>query len=182
MNEVLKAIELRRSIRDYAPDAVTDEALNALMRAAEQAPSAMNRQPYHFTFVRDRALLKEFSKDAHKQLLKRENLSDEMKDERFDILRGAPMVCFIFTIGDGPFVKVDAGIAVENLALAAHALDLGSVILGMPRDVFMGEDREKWLKKLNAPEGGEFSIAIGIGKPRSGKDAHSVREGLITVI
>ncbi len=51
MNEVLKAIADRRSIRNYAETPVNDEQLNALIAAAEQAPSAVNRQPYHFTFA-----------------------------------------------------------------------------------------------------------------------------------
>ena len=59
-NEVLKAIADRRSIRAYTDRPVNDEELGALISAATQAPSAVNRQPYHFTFVRDKAVLDEF--------------------------------------------------------------------------------------------------------------------------
>ena len=177
MNEVLKAIADRRSIRNYAETSVNDEQLNALIAAAEQAPSAVNRQPYHFTFVRDKALLKAFSEDFF-------SLMDpaDTKGEFFDVLRGAPTVCFIFSNNNGAFVPIDCGIAVENLALAAHAMGLGSVILGMPRQLFGSELRDKWMTALHAPEGGDFMIAIGIGTPLSSKDAHPVREGLVTVI
>lgn len=177
MNEVLKAIADRRSIRDYTDKAVTDDELRALMDAAVESPSAVNRQPYHFVFVRDQALLNDFSRDFF-------SLMDpaETKGEFFNVLRGAKMVVFIFATSKGVFVPVDCGIAVENLALAAHSMGLGSVILGMPRQLFTSPLGDKWMTRLGAPEGSEFAIAIGIGTPRSSKEAHPVREGLITVI
>lgn len=177
MNEVLKAIADRRSIRDYTGKAVTDDELRALMDAAAQSPSAVNRQPYHFVFVRNRALLDDFSRDFF-------SLMDpaETKGEFFNVLRGAPMVAFVFATAKGVFVPVDCGIAVENLALAAHSMGLGSVILGMPRQLFVSPLGPGWMTRLGAPEGSEFAIAIGIGTPRASKEAHPVREGLFTVI
>ncbi len=172
MYKVLKAIAERRSIRSYTAEPVSDEMLEKLIDAAKQAPSAMNRQPIHFTFVRDAAILKAFSDEA------RVHLSDPSKD----MLHGAKLVCFLFAEIPGVFTPIDAGIAVENLALAAHDLGLGSVILGMPRAVFTGERAAHWYETLHAPAGSEFAIAIGIGHPAAGKDAHPVREGLITVL
>ena len=165
MNEVLQAIADRRSIRSYKDIPVTDAQLEALMQAAVQSPSAVNRQPYHFTFVRSRDILAEFSRAA---------------DSDTDILRGAPLVCFIFCNETGVYPPIDSGIAVENLALAAHSLGLGSVILGMPREVF--NTKPEWYARLKAPAGMHFAIAIGIGTPAAGKDAHPVREGLIDVL
>ena len=129
MYEVLKAIADRRSIRSYTDEPVSDEMLKKLIDAAEQAPSAMNRQPI-----------------------------------------------------PGVFTPIDAGIAVENLALAAHDLELGSVILGMPREAFTGDRAAYWYETLHAPAGSEFAIAIGIGHPAASKEAHPVREGLITIL
>lgn len=179
MNEVLKAIADRRSIRSYTDEPLTDDQLNALINAAQQAPSAVNRQPYHFTFVRNAALLREFSEDYRKIAAA---AGRSFEDPNFDVLRGATSACFIFAVIPYVFTPVDCGIAVENLALAAHSMGLGSVILGMPRDIFNSELKDKWLKKLDVPEGGEFAIAIGIGVPRASKEAHPVREGLVTVI
>ncbi len=182
MNDVLKAIRDRRSIRNYLDESVSKEDLDCLVAAALQAPSARNGQPYHFTFVTDDNMLSEFSADAHELYVSNENAPASLKDPLFDILQGAKLVCFIFATHEGVFVGVDCGIAVENIALAAHSLGLGSVILGMPREVFSSDKGEKWYKKLNAPEGSYFSIAIGIGKPRSSKEAHPIRDGLVTII
>ena len=164
MNQVLEAIADRRSIRSYTDIPVTDAQLALLEKAALEAPSAVNRQPYHFTFVRDKVLLDAFKAAANPDM---------------DILRGAPMVCFIFGDTSSVWAPIDSGIAVENLALAAHSLGLGSVILGMPREVF-AKNGDAWRGRLCCPAGMDFMIAIGIGTPAAGKDAHPVREGLIT--
>ena len=171
-NEVLTAIEERRSIRSYTDAQVTDEQLEALKAAAVQSPSAVNRQPYHFTFVRNKAILDEFRVDAK-----------AASGDESDMLRGAPMVCFIFADKSNQWAHVDSGIATENLALAAYSMGLGSVILGMPRYVFNNPElAAKWEKKLLCPENMHFCIAIAIGTPAAGKGPHPVREGLINVM
>ena len=182
MNEVLDAIRDRRSIRSYTDAPVTDEQIKTLMDVCVQSPSAMNRQPYHFSFVKDADVLNEFSSDVRKMLSTREGAPERFKDPAFDVRYGAPLVIFIFAENDGIFTKIDCGIAAENLALAAHSMNLGTVILGMPRDLFEGPDGEKWYKKLCPTENAKFAIAVAVGTPAATKDAHPVREKLITVI
>ena len=67
------------------------------------------------------------------------------------------------------------------MALAAHSIGLGSVILGMPRAVFEA-DGEAWKPRLGCPEGYEFCVAIAFGVPAGTKEAHPVREGLVSLI
>lgn len=182
MNEVLNAIRDRRSIRAYTNESVSEEQLKILKDAAVQSPSARNLQPYHFAFVSDPEVLKEFTHDAQAALARRENAGERVKDPSYDVRYGAPLVVFIFATIPGNFTLVDCGIACENLALAAHSIGLGSVILGMPRDIFHCEFAEKWYDKLCPGQKGEFAIAIAIGHPAGTKEAHLVREGLITSI
>lgn len=182
MNEVLNAIRDRRSIRAYTSEPVSCEQLEILKAAALQSPSARNLQPYHFAFVTDQEVLKEFIRDTQVALARRENAGERVKDPSYDVRYGAPLVVFIFATIPGNFTLVDCGIACENLALAAHSMGLGSVILGMPRDIFHCEFADKWYNKLCPNEKGEFAIAIAIGHPAGTKDAHPVREGLITSI
>jgi nitroreductase len=47
-------IEGRRSIRKYKTDPVPDELLIKVLESARLAPSAANRQPWHFIVVQDR--------------------------------------------------------------------------------------------------------------------------------
>ena len=59
MLTVWEAIATRRSIRKFAPDDVSDEMIEQMLEAARLAPSASNRQPWHFLVVRDRKIKKE---------------------------------------------------------------------------------------------------------------------------
>ena len=47
-------IESRRSIRKYKADPVPDEHVIRVLNAARIAPSAANRQPWHFIVVQDK--------------------------------------------------------------------------------------------------------------------------------
>ena len=51
--DIFEALFTRRSIRKYTQEDVSDEDLNILLKAAMLAPSASNRQPWHFVVVRD---------------------------------------------------------------------------------------------------------------------------------
>jgi nitroreductase len=57
MNEVLKAMKNRRSIRQYKSEQIGDAELQAIMEAAIYAPSAMNQQKWHFTVIQNRKTL-----------------------------------------------------------------------------------------------------------------------------
>ncbi len=182
MNEVLKAIEDRRSIRAYTTEPVSDEMLEKLITCVKQAPSARNMQPCHFSFVRDQALLRAFSADMRAVMNNKPNTPEHLKDQEYDVLYKAPLVAFIFSEIPNGYHSIDGGIAVQTLALAAHSMGLGSVILGMPREVFASEYAAKWFGALGAPENAGFVIAISIGHPAATKDAHPVRDNLITVL
>ncbi|MDD1725800.1 MAG: nitroreductase family protein, partial [Euryarchaeota archaeon] len=49
--DVTKAILSRRSIRKYAEEPISDEDIEALLRAAMHAPSAVNEQLWHFVVI-----------------------------------------------------------------------------------------------------------------------------------
>jgi len=59
MLTVWEAIKIRRSIRKFAPDDVSDEMITQMLEAARLAPSASNRQPWRFLVVRDKEVRKE---------------------------------------------------------------------------------------------------------------------------
>ncbi|MDO4356599.1 MAG: nitroreductase [Clostridia bacterium] len=168
MNEVLKTISDRRSIRAYDPTPIPEADLQAIMTAALEAPTARNLQPWHFSVVTNRALLDEFD--------------DALNPEK-SVTYKAPAVIFITAPVDRSFfVKVDCGIAVQNMALAAWSLGYGSVILGMPRMVFTGEKAAYFNEKFEIPEGHEFIIALSVGKALASKDAHEQHPEKISYI
>ena len=68
-NTTLDLISSRRSHRAYAPTPLTQEQLDALLKAAVESPSAVNRQPWHFTVVRNQALLDELNAAVWEQMM-----------------------------------------------------------------------------------------------------------------
>jgi nitroreductase len=130
--ETLKAIFTRRSIRKYSGNLVTDEQLEVLLRAAMHAPSARNKQPWHFIVIKDRSLLKELA-TAHPY-------GDMLQEAAAAII-----ICGDKTIEEmESYLLQNCSAATQNLLLAAHDLGLGAVWLGLhPR-----EDRISSLKAI----------------------------------
>jgi len=160
-NTVLQAISDRRSTRGYKPEQISEEELSALLKAAFESPSANNAQPWHFTVVQNPTLLDEVNTEVKKNL---EGISD--------IFYGAPTVIFISSDPQSRWGRVDSGIAVQTIALAAQGLGLGSVILGLPDFAFAGNKKEYFATALKFPQGQAFAVAIAVGYPTTTKEAH----------
>lgn len=185
MNPVQTAIMARRSIRDYEATQLTDEQLALLLEAALAAPSAINAQPWHFTVVQDQLLLDRIHEAAKCQILSDpKNASPRWEDDSFHIFYRAPTVIFLSAnvVHGLHYAEIDCGIAVQNIALAAQGMGLGSVILGMPRAAFEGQEGDDLRKACGFPEEYDFKIAIAVGVPTKSKDAHPIGEGKINYV
>ena len=122
MSEILKAIEERFSTRGYTAEKLTDEELNTLIRAGLQAPTAANKQEVHITVVQgDNPILME---------IQEEMLKGTGKTPPNNFYYGAPVVLLLSGDTNLGWSTLDAGIAVENIALAAEGLGLGNLIIG----------------------------------------------------
>lgn len=184
MNPVQQAILDRRSNRGYSDTPLTEAELQTLVDAALASPTACNYQDWHFIFNTNREMLDEFAADYLPLLLAKSDDAEKAKYAKYDVLFHAPLLVVI-TLPKEPqsrFAEVDAGIAVQNLALAAQGMGLGSVILGRPKDVFCGEKGAAWEKRFGFPKGHRFAIAIAIGHPTATKDAHPIGEGKVSFI
>ena len=186
MNEVLKAIQDRRSTRGFNDVQLTDEQLQALIDAALASPTARNTQMWHFSVVQDRELLDAFSRDAGELMAATvpAGARGRFEDKGFHLFYHAPTVIFISRPAEcaNRFVKVDCGIACENIALAAQGMGLGSVIVGMAMDLFLSERGEYYKKAFGFPEGYQFSIAIVVGNNTVTKEAHPIGEGKVNIV
>ena len=178
--DTLQAISNRRSHRAYTDEQLPEEVLNQILTAALQSPSARNQQPWHFSVVQDAGLIQEVHDEAARVMGKDGN--PRFKDSSFQIFYHAPTVIFIFGEKDFSWTQVDCGIAVENIALAAENLGVGSVILGLPKPAFSGEKAEELRQRLQCPEGYDFVIAISLGYASDTKAPHELREEKISRI
>lgn len=184
MNHTQKSIMERRSTRGFSDVSLTQAEIQTLVDAALASPTACNYQDWHFIFVTNRKMMEEFSADYLPLLLEKSSDQDKAKYAKYDLLFHAPLMVII-TMPVQPksrFAQVDAGIAVQNLALSAQGMGMGSVILGRPKDVFTSEKGETWAKRFGFPDGHEFAIAIVIGHHTVTKDAHPIGEGKISFV
>lgn len=178
MNPVQKAIMDRRSTRGFESAPLTADEMQALIDAALQSPSAMNKQPWHFTFLTDKQIMKDYS-EAFRQIML-ENANDFMKqrlqDPAYDLFMGAPLCVFVTAenIPGAWTLGVDCGIAIENIAISAVGLGLGSVIVGMPRELFLSDRGEEFKIRMKIPENHEYFMAILVGRPTVTKEAHPI--------
>ncbi len=179
--EVLQAISDRRSHRVYRKDQLPEEILSAILKAGLEAPSARNRQPWHYSVVQDADLIQEVHDEAASNM-SAEKGSSRFRDPEFQIFYHAPTVIFIFADRDFYWSHVDSGIAVENMALAAEGLGIGSVILGLPLPAFKGDKADDLKVRLGCPEGYDFVVALALGYATDNKEAHDLREENISRI
>jgi nitroreductase len=139
--DVFEAIKGRRSIRHYKQDTVSDEKVQAVLEAAHWAPSWGNMQCWRFIVVRDPRI-----KDRIADTLGKVTVENELvENAAAGAIRQAPVLVVICAeLGkagyrpDGTparekgqdWYMFDVALAVQNLTLAAHALGLGTVIIG----------------------------------------------------
>lgn len=132
--ELLEAIYQRRAVREFKNQPLTRNALQELVDAAIQAPSAMNAQPWHFTIIRNPRVLDQISANAKRFLLESdgtpEPLRAELSDPAFHIFYRAPALVLISVRG-ADWAREDAALAAENLMLAAHDQGLGTCWIGL---------------------------------------------------
>lgn len=162
MNKVLETIKNRRSIRRYLPEPLKQAELDAILEAGLYAPSAHNDQPWHFTVIRDRALLDRISR-LSKELMLKSDL-DWMRamgaNESFHVFHNAPVVVVVSMRKNALSPLVDCSAAIENMLLAAESLDIGSCWIGLARFWFSLKDE---VARLNLPAGYEPCYAVTLG-------------------
>lgn len=161
MTKVLDIITKRSSIRAYKEDGLSNEIISTLVDAALKAPTARNEQELHISVVNNgHPVLKELQQDLN-------------PNATVSWYYNAPVVLFISGKDDFKWSAVDAGIAVENVHLAATSLDLGSVILGCIDGVMHGEKQAHYQEILDIPEGYSFYVGIAVGKANTTKEPHN---------
>ena len=170
MNDILNAIEKRSSTRGYTAEKLTDAELEQLLKAGLQAPTAANRQEVHISVV-------DGSHPILAEIEAEKNALMNGKTPSANFYYSAPLVLILSGDKSFPWSALDAGIAVENIALAAEGLGLGSVIIGVIKGAMSGEKKSYFAEALKFPENYEFEIAVAIGHKAAEKMPHEYDMG-----
>ncbi len=139
--EMMEGLMTRRSVRKYTDQKIDKATLTEIIRAAQYAPTAHNRQPWEFLVVDDREVLA--------------NLRHIQRWTSF----AKDAACVVFVLGDvsqsfnrdkenekWSFVDVDCAIATENLMLAAWAKGIGTCYCGAAPMQRVVDDLKEYLK------------------------------------
>ena len=160
---LLECIKERYSVRKFLDKPVEQEKIDTLLEAARLAPSASNKQTWHFVVIRDQE--------------KRKQLTNICRGQKF--VSEAPItiaVCnsnldYIMTCGQKAPV-IDGAIAGEHIVLQAVELGLGSCWIG----AFY---HDKMAELINLPQGYEIIGLLPIGYPaveKGNRDLKSIEE------
>lgn len=178
--DTLEAIKTRRSVRKFADKPVEAEKLQTVLEAVQAAPSWSNMQCWRMVVV--------------KNAESRAKISDLSYVESFFATRGyksnpaqkgiadAPVVIVLCAVPEQSgelngqkYYLADTGIASENLMLAAHAVGLASVFVG----VF---DEEKLGDLLDIPPGVRIVGIFPLGYPQTEPKAGPSRKPLEEIV
>lgn len=148
--ELYEAILNRRSIRKYKSTEVTTGQIEKIIKAGMYAPSAVNKQPWHFIVFRD--------KDKVKGLLEVHPNASMLLNSNVAVL-----VCWDEKLQhDVGYGQVDCSAATQNMLLAAHDMGLGAVWTGIyPREKRMDACRTIF----NLPDHIHAFAIVSIGYP-----------------
>lgn len=154
--ELLMSIEFifaRRSIRTYTTKPVSPEMIRKLLEAGMAAPSANNRQPWHFVVVTDRTILSDLAQlHPYGKMLAHAQIGIA--------------ICGDPSVSDA-YWQQDCAAATQNVLLAASTMGLGAVWLGCyPR-----QDRVTQIgNRLGIPPEYPVLCLISIGYPAEHKE------------
>lgn len=174
----LDAIYTRRSTRNYKPDPVEKEKVYQILEAARQAPSGGNSQTNHFLVIQNREVLQKLIEmtEAGFRKMKADETTypslrhaiEASKKGGYVFCYNAPLLIVVANQKDYGNNIADCACAIENMMVAANALDLGSCYINQLR--WLNEDPAllDYLRSLGLRENERAYGAVIIGYPASG--------------
>ena len=184
MNETMKTILNRRSIRAYQDRQITKEGLETILEAGKYAASGMNMQTWHFTVVQNKEILDKLTASARKELLKVDvpMIRERASAADYSVDYHAPTL-IIVSGDDSRFALHNCVLAMGNMSLAAESIGIGSCWSSVVAAIFEGEDGAEFRKELKIPDGYKPVAAAGFGYAAGEHPAAGPRkEGTVTII
>ena len=148
MNETLRTIRERRSVRKFKPDMPPKELIDEVIQAGLYAPSGMDSQSPVIVAVTNRELRDRLS------VMNREVVGRKEGDPFY----GAPIVLIVLADKSAPTHVYDGSVAIEDMLLAAHSLGLDSIWIHRAKEEFESDEGKSILKRIGL--GGDYE---GIG-------------------
>ena len=134
----------RRSVRRYEQKEISRDVLDEILEAGRQAPSAMNRQPWHFVVLTDYEIKKKLSRGLFNR---------HIKNSAVTIVG-----CANTGLIDRKWSTISTSIALQNMVIAAWAMGIGSC--------WIGDFKEEEVKQLlNISDKWKVVALVSFGYP-----------------
>ncbi len=163
MNETMKTILERRSVRSFSSEPVAEEILKDLADAAMHAPSGMCRKTWKFTVVMNQEIIKRLAKVIEKVL-------DRPGYDMYN-----PVALIIpSNERDNKFGREDNACALQNIFLAAESYGVGSVWINQLTGICDTPEVREILNEMEIPENHIVYglAALGYANPNAPKPAY----------
>ena len=147
MNEAIKNLLERRSVRGYKKDLVPAEVLDEILEVGKYAPSGMGQQKTLMVITQKPELVAKLSK-----------MNADVMGAKSDPFYGAPTVVIVFADSEQGTCVENGSLVMGNLMNAAHAVGVDSCWIHRAREVFDSEEGKALKAEWGVPES-----YIGIG-------------------
>lgn len=147
MNDVIKSLIERRSIRNFTNEQISKEDLNNIVKAGEYAPSGMGKQSPKMVVIQNKELIEKIA-----------NINAQIMGRDTNPFYGAPTLIIVFADKTvGTYIE-DGSLVMGNLLNAAHSLGLGGCWIHRAKETFETPEGKELLKKWGIEEN-----YVGIG-------------------
>ena len=147
MNEVIRNIRDRRSIRSYRQEQITEDQLNVILNAGEYAPSGMGEQATIMVAVQDPEIIAQMS-----------GINAKVLGADIDPFYGAPTVVVVFADGGRITAVEDGSLVIGSMMLAASSIGVDSCWIHRAKETFETEEGKALMQKWGVP-----AYYVGVG-------------------
>ena len=137
MNDVIRCLLTRRSVKKYRAEQVEEEKLEQILQAGSYAACGMGKQAGKIVVLQDPADIAQLEK-LNAQILGNPDLHP---------FYGAPTVCVVFADTNAGTWVEDGSLAIGNLMAAAHSLGVSSCWIHRAREEFSSAEGKALMQK-----------------------------------
>lgn len=173
--DVFSCIATRHSTRKFKEEPVPQEVLDKVIEAGRQAPSGKHKNQSRFIVIRKKEVLQELIALVQQEFAKMEVTPENddnfggairaAKKGGYAFMYNAPILIVVANKRDYGNKYADVSCAMQNMMLAANALDLGSCWINQLRWLQDNPVLRAYLQKLGMAEDEEVCASLSIGYP-----------------
>lgn len=171
MNEVIKNILSRRSIRDFTSKKIEKSDLETIINTGLYAPTGMNKQTWNFFGILNQDVINEFA----------QAIATNLNRPGYKFY-GSPAIIIVSNEIDSKWGRDDNACALQNMMLASHSLNIGSVWINQLTDCCDMPEIRALLTKTGIPENHTVYGVVALGYTDSPARGIVDKNAKITII